>query len=52
MLIIPPANRKKGRKFGRNEKVTVRYKDGSSKRNIKYKLVMKAVKAGKCEIIS
>lgn len=39
------------KKPGRNEKVDVKYADGTIKRGIKYKKVQRDVEAGKCEII-
>lgn len=38
-------------KIGRNEKVTVRYIDGTLKKGIKYKKVIKDLEQGKCELI-
>lgn len=39
------------KKIGRNEKVTVKYTDGTVKKGIKYKKVQQDVDLGKCEII-
>ncbi len=39
------------RKFGRNEKVTVRYKDGTMKENVKFKVVQKDLEKGDCELV-
>ena len=39
------------RKIGRNEKVTVKYSNGTVKENIKYKHVLKDLEEGKCEIV-
>lgn len=38
-------------KIGRNEKVTVRYKDGVVKEGVKYKVVMKDLESGDCELV-
>ena len=38
-------------KIGRNEKVDVKYTDGTVKKGIKYKKVQRDVETGKCEII-
>lgn len=38
-------------KIGRNEKVTVKYKDGTVKKDIKFKKVIKDLEAGKCELV-
>lgn len=38
-------------KIGRNEKVTVQYKDGTIK-TLKYKKVMKDIEAGECELLT
>lgn len=38
-------------KIGRNEKVTVRYNDGSIKKNIKFKIVQRDLENGNCELI-
>lgn len=40
------------KKPGRNEKVDVKYADGTVKRGVKYKKVQLDVEAGKCEIIN
>ncbi len=40
-----------GPKIGRNEKVTVEYNDGTIKKDVKYKKVMKDVENGACKII-
>lgn len=40
------------RKIGRNEKVDVEYEDGTIKRNVKYKRVMKDVESGKCKLLN
>ncbi|MBD3362563.1 preprotein translocase subunit SecA [Candidatus Dojkabacteria bacterium] len=37
--------------IGRNDRITVRYKDGNVKEDIKYKKVQDDIKAGLCEII-
>ncbi len=37
--------------YGRNDKVTVRYSDGTIKKDVKYKQVESEVLAGKCEVI-
>ncbi len=37
--------------YGRNDKVTVRYSDGTIKKDVKYKQVENEVLAGKCEVI-
>lgn len=39
-------------KIGRNDKVTVKYPDGTIKKDVKYKKVQKDVEAGKCELIN
>lgn len=39
------------KKIGRNEKVTVKYLDGTIQHNIKYKKVERDIKEGNCEII-
>lgn len=39
------------KKIGRNEKITVRYTDGTIKENIKYKIVQQDLLTGKCKII-
>ena len=39
-----------GKKYGRNDRITVKYNDGKIK-NIKYKAVEDDINAGKCEII-
>lgn len=39
------------KKIGRNEKVNVKYKDGSVKNGIKYKKVMHDLNNGECELI-
>ncbi len=39
------------KKIGRNEKVNVKYKDGSVKNGIKYKKVMHDLNDGECELI-
>lgn len=41
-----------GHKIGRNEKIDVRYTDGTVKKSIKYKFVKQDIEEGKCEIIS
>jgi len=38
-------------KIGRNEKINVRYRDGTIKKDIKYKKVMNDIRSGDCEII-
>lgn len=38
-------------KVGRNEKVTVKYANGTIKKDVKYKKVMRDVESGKCTII-
>jgi acyl carrier protein len=38
-------------KFSRNDKVSVRYKDGTVKKDVKFKKVEEDLKNGKCEII-
>ena len=40
------------KKIGRNEKVSVRYNEGSIKEDIKYKKVIKDLESGECELIS
>ena len=37
--------------YGRNDKVSVKYQDGKTLENVKYKKVEKDVKEGKCEIV-
>ena len=39
------------RKIGRNEKVSVKYRDGTVKKEIKYKKVIKDLEEGKCELL-
>jgi preprotein translocase subunit SecA len=36
---------------GRNERVTVRYEDGTLKENVKYKVVEKEIEKGKCVVV-
>lgn len=38
-------------KIGRNEKITVKYKDGTVKKQVKYKRVKEDIEKGNCEII-
>ena len=45
------ASRKPLPKIGRNEKVDVKYEDGTVKRGIKFKNVLKDLESGKCELI-
>ena len=40
-----------GPKIGRNDKVTVKYADGTIKENLKYKKVMDDLEAGRCELL-
>ncbi len=42
---------RKGKKIGRNEKIDVKYEDGTIKKGVKFKKVMKDIELGKCEII-
>lgn len=39
------------KKIGRNVKVTVKYKDGTIKKNVKYKTVSFDARTGKCELV-
>lgn len=39
------------RKIGRNEKVSVKYHDGSIKKNVKYKYILKDLEQGICELL-
>ena len=49
---LPPSPLVKlDRKIGRNEKVSVKYPDGTIKSEVKYKKVMDDVLTGKCELI-
>jgi len=50
----PPPSKpvRTSKKYGRNEKVTVQYTDGTIKKNIKYKHVLQDIEKGECEIIS
>lgn len=41
----------KGKKIGRNEKVDVKYQDGTIKKGVKYKKVMRDVENGDCEVM-
>lgn len=45
------SSRRVERNIKRNEKVSVKYYDGTVKKNIKYKFVMKEIETGKCDII-
>lgn len=49
--ISPQRLIKSERKIGRNEKVTVKYSNGTVKKDIKYKHVLKDIEEGKCEIV-
>lgn len=40
-----------GKKYGRNERVTVVYNDGRRKEDVKYKTVLKDLEAGVCQIV-
>lgn len=46
-----PAKRDELKNIGRNEKVTVKYKDGKIVKDVKFKKVMKDVKSGKCVLV-
>lgn len=50
-LISSPKPMEKKKKIGRNEKVNVKYLDGTIKKDIKYKKIENDLKNGKCEII-
>jgi preprotein translocase subunit SecA len=47
----PVAPRKVEKVFGRNDKVSVRYADGSSKLDVKYKSVEQDLEEGRCVVI-
>ena len=49
--IIPPKPAPTGPKIGRNERVSVRYKDGTLQENVKYKKVADDLDAGACELV-
>ncbi len=50
---LPPSKPvRTSKKYGRNEKVTVQYADGTIKENVKYKHVLQDIEKGECEIIS
>jgi preprotein translocase subunit SecA len=40
-----------GKKFGRNEKITVRYHDGTVKADVKFKKVEDDLRADKCVLV-
>ncbi|MEM9987470.1 MAG: hypothetical protein AAF804_20450, partial [Bacteroidota bacterium] len=48
---LPPTKGFSGKKFGRNEKVSVRYHDGRELHDIKYKRIAQDLEEGKCELI-
>lgn len=48
---LSPQPRRTSPKIGRNDKVSVKYVDGAVKKDIKYKKVMRDLKAGKCELL-
>ncbi len=49
---IIKGNPKSAKDFGRNDKVTVVYQDGTKKENIKYKYVNDDISAGRCRVVS
>lgn len=46
-----PVPVRQGRKIGRNERVTVRYTDGTIKKDLKYKKVQGDIEEGLCELV-
>lgn len=46
-----PAKQDPFKKIGRNQKVTVKYKNGKVVKDVKFKKVMKDVKSGKCKLV-
>jgi preprotein translocase subunit SecA len=47
----PVAPRKVDKVYGRNDKVSVQYRDGSTKKDVKYKSVEQDVEQGNCVVI-
>lgn len=47
----PVAPRKVEKTYGRNDKVSVQYKDGSTKKDVKYKSVEQDIEQGRCVVI-
>jgi preprotein translocase subunit SecA len=47
----PVTPRKVGKVYGRNDKVSVQYRDGSSKLDVKYKSVEQDIEQGNCVVI-
>jgi preprotein translocase subunit SecA len=47
----PVAPRKVDKVYGRNDKVSVQYRDGSTKLDVKYKSVEQDIEQGNCVVI-
>ncbi|MFM7629645.1 MAG: preprotein translocase subunit SecA [Algoriphagus sp.] len=48
---VPVAPRKVEKTYGRNDKVSVQYQDGSTKKDVKYKSVEQDIEQGRCVVI-